>query len=424
MTDVDVAVIGAGPGGCTAATLLAEAGLRVAVVERERFPRFHIGESLLPACEPILARLGIDLDALGYLRKYGAEFHDEATGEFREYPFAEGLSGALPYTHQVERSSFDDDLVAAARRAGATVELATSVLEVAIDDHGVTLVLAETPSGTGPDEGRGDTRPGADHSATRTLRARYLVDAGGRRPIPGAGRDPIAIDGLGRAACFVHYTELSDAAWAEVSARGNVKVLKIVDGWIWVIPLVGRKLSVGVVLRRGKVHEGLVDEHIARSPLLQRLTAGARASEPRRIADFSYANRSTSATRRVTIGDASGFLDPVFSSGVALAMTSAERMAARLVPAFAEGREGEPSLMAPMSAEMAVAYRSFHAIAHRFYNSGLLQNFMFAGAPESELRAGLISLLAGDMWRGDNRFQQLVTSANRHELPPTPWNPG
>ncbi len=422
MTDVDVAVIGAGPGGCTAAALLAASGLRVKVIERERFPRFHIGESLLPACEPILARMGVDLDALGYLRKYGAEFYDEATGDFREYPFAEGLSGAIPYTHQVERSTFDNDLVDAVRRAGAEVELATSVVDVQIDERAVAFTLAETPAGPGPDEGRTQTRAAPDRTRMRTLRARYFVDAGGRRPIAGTGRDPIAIDGLGRAACFVHYSALSEPAWTEVAERGNVKVLKIPDGWIWVIPLTGYKLSVGVVLRRGKVHEHLVDEQVALSPLLQRLTAGAQVSESRRIADFSYANRSTCSARRVTIGDASGFLDPVFSSGVTLAMTAAERMAARLVPALADGREGDATLMVPLSEEMAVAYRSFHAIAHRFYNTGLLQNFLFAGAPEPDLRAGLISLLAGDMWRTDNRFQDLVTAANRFELPPTPWN--
>jgi hypothetical protein len=96
-------------------------------------------------------------------------------------------------------------------------------------------------------------------------------------------------------------------------------------------------------------------------------------------------------------------------------------MVDRLVPALADGREDDPELMLELSRQSAVAYRSFHVIAHRFYNSRLLDNVFFAGDPDPELRAGLISILAGDVWRDDNKFQKMMLAATRRELTGVPW---
>lgn len=395
----DVVVIGAGPGGSAAACLLAQQGLSVLVVERETFPRFKIGESLLPACVPVLHAMGVDLDARGYLRKEGAEFFDEATGEHEYFPFADALPGPPRYAYQVERAHFDADLVEAARRAGAEVRFAIAAKSFAVaDDH----VRVEIDGGS--------------------VRARYLVDAGGRRSLSSrGGRDVVTIDGLGRAAAFVHFDGLGDGPWAELSARGDIRVLRIPDGWLWVIPLATHRLSVGAVMRTGTITEDLAVEQIAASPMLQQLTAGARIEAKRRVADYSYACTNPYGPRRVAIGDAAAFLDPVFSSGVAIAMTSAVHMAERLVPALAEQREHDPELMAALTRETAAIYRSFHTIAHRWYNSKLLDNVFFAGDPDPELRAGLISLLAGDVWRDDNQFQKMMLAATRRELPALPW---
>jgi len=188
-----------------------------------------------------------------------------------------------------------------------------------------------------------------------------------------------------------------------------------------VIPLAGRRLSVGAVMRSGVVDEELALRQIAASPLLRRLTAGAQQGLRQRVADYSYACTDTHGPRRAAIGDAAGFLDPVFSSGVTIALTSAANLVDRLLPALAEGREADAELMAPLSRESAVAYRSFHMIAHRFYNSRLLDNVFFAGDPDPELRAGLISILAGDVWREDNRFQKMMLAATRRELTGVPW---
>ncbi len=422
----DVAVVGGGPAGTAAAALVAQAGWSVVVLERERFPRFHIGESLLPSCLPVLARVGLDLEKLGYLRKLGAEFHDEAIGETSYFPFADALPGPPRFAYQVERDRFDTDLADAARRSGATVREGVTVFEHAVGDDAVELRFAATPPGSGPDEGRSgsaELRPGPDRAAASVVRARYLVDASGRRGLLSrGGRDVLVIPGLGRAASFVHYDGLDDDAWAELAQRGDVKVLRIEDGWLWAIPLAGRRLSIGAVLRTSPIAEDRVLDEVDRSPLLSRLIRGARVSAPRRIADYSYASSSTHDARRVAIGDAAGFLDPVFSSGVAIALSAASTMAELLVSALARGTEADPLLMRPLSDRMNVAYRTFHAIAHRFYNSRMFDNLFFGDVPDAVMRSGFISLLGGDVWRDDNLFQTAVLGASRRTLAAMPWS--
>jgi flavin-dependent dehydrogenase len=397
--DVDVVVVGAGPTGSASSALLAKAGFRVRTIERETFPRFHIGESLLPSCLVTLAKMDVDLGELGYLLKRGAEFLDEPTGEYKYYPFADALPGPPRFAYQVERGDFDLDLARKAASFGADVRFEVEARSFSADADGVTVECSDGP-----------------------VRARYLVDAAGRRGLLAKATGSMTnIGDLGRAASFVHYTGLSTSAWDELSERGDVKVLRVSDGWIWVIPLQGPKLSIGVVLRKGKMHPELVLDYVAASPLLSRLTAGAVIGEKRLIGDYSYANLDSHGPRCVAIGDAAGFLDPIFSSGVAIGLASADKMAEHLVPALHEGREGAPDLMAPLKPMLNVAYRTFHSIAHRFYNTALMDNVLFAGAPDPELRAGLISILAGDVWRTDNKFQQLMFASARHDLPDVPW---
>jgi flavin-dependent dehydrogenase len=162
----DVLVIGAGPGGATAAALLARAGADVAVLDKERFPRFHIGESLLPCDLPIFARLGMDMVGQGFLRKGGAEFHDERTGERTCFLFSQGLPGTPDHAFQVERARFDAHVLDAAARAGARVELGVRVAGMEADDTGVTV-----------------------HTSSGGRRARYVIDATGQDALSGhAGR--------------------------------------------------------------------------------------------------------------------------------------------------------------------------------------------------------------------------------------------
>lgn len=387
----DVIVVGGGPAGSTLAALLAARGLDVLLLEREEFPRFHVGESLLPIDLPIFERLGLDFTKLPFLRKQGAEFVDERSGRSMVWNFADALPGTPPHAYQVERSVFDALLLDTARRAGAEI-------------HTRERVLAIEPDAT-------EVRVLSEQGA---YRARYAVDATGQEALLGRQRRALApYRDFGRAAVFRHHGPLSPETTRELSELGNIKVLMVDDGWMWAIPLHGGKLSVGLVRRRGHVRAEALDAAWAASPLLQRLTAGAAIGTSHSIANFSYRNAQPGGVRHACIGDAACFLDPVFSSGVSLAMTGAEHLADLLVSALAAGTEDDPVLIERWGERMAPAYQTFSALIHRFYHTRFVDNILLARSGRSELRLGVMSALAGDVWREDNPFQRLLHASLR-----------
>jgi flavin-dependent dehydrogenase len=387
----DVIVIGAGPAGSTAANLLAQAGRRVLILDKEQFPRFHIGESLLPCGMPIYDRLGLDLKSGQFQFKAGAEFLDERSGQSATYDFADGLQGGAGFAYQVERATFDYELLQCAQRVGAESVLGQKVLDVRFDAQGVDVV-----------------------TAAQSLRARYCIDATGQDAFLARRQHQIEPFGdFGKAAVFCHFRDVKPEIHGPLCERGYIKVVMIDDGWAWLIPLRGRTLSVGVVSRRTGISPEWLDQFIAGSPVVQQLTEGATRSDSRVIRNFSYRNKQPYGARWVCIGDACCFLDPVFSSGVSLAVLSGERASDLLVTALAEGREGDPQLMASVSGEMDTAYRSIGALIYSFYHTHIVHNLFFAPNPVPELRSGLISLLAGDVWRQDNRFQDMLLKSSR-----------
>lgn len=394
MSTVDVLIIGGGPGGATAATLLARAGHSVRVLERERFPRFRIGESLLPAEIPIFERLGFEPPAGATVRKLGAEFLDEATGDRAVYWFADGLPGTLGHAVHVERAPFDEALVDLARRTGADVRQGERALEVDIGGDGVEV-----------------------RTETGSHRARYLVDATGQDALLARRHRSVEpTKGFGIAAVYAHFHDVRPEVIEALAEGGNhIQILLVEAGWCWVIPLGGGKLSIGVVSARKGLGADDLDRALARSERLTWLTTGATAGAPRLVGNFSYTNREPAGARYACVGDAAAFLDPVFSSGVALAMISAERMADLLSPALAEDREAAPDLMAPLKAHMDRAYTTFGNLIHSFYHTKIVQHLFFHPDPDPELRAGLITVLAGDVWREDNRFQNMLLSSTRRQ---------
>ncbi|MCA9658811.1 MAG: tryptophan 7-halogenase [Myxococcales bacterium] len=391
----DVVIVGAGPAGSTAANLLAAAGRDVVIVEREVFPRFHVGESLLPCEAPLFERLGVTPDGALFQYKDGAEFIDERTGDHVVYSFSGALDGTPRHAWHVERGPFDKLLADAAAERGATIRYGRAVDRVEIRENEVTV-------------GVGDAH----------LRARYLIDASGQDAL--LARQWRAVEplkDLGRAAVFAHFEGLAPAVQAELGAQGYVKIFMIEDGWIWAIPLVGGRLSVGVVKWRGKIDEALHDREVAASPLLQRLTAGATRRPLRILGNFSFRNTRSRGRRYVCVGDSACFLDPVFSSGITLAMLGAERVADTLTAALEAGDEGREDLMEPYAARMRGAYDIFEQLIRRFYHSRMIHNLFFAEEPDPELRRGLISVLAGDVWRDDNAFQDLLVASKRRRRP-------
>lgn len=385
----DVVIVGAGPAGSTAANLLARAGVRALTLEKDVFPRFHIGESLLPIDLPIFARLGVVMDRTRWQYKQGAEFIDERTGESAFFSFADGLPGTPCHAWQVDRATFDHMLADVAAAQGAEIRYGVRVTAVHPEADSVRVVT---------DQG--------EH------RARFLLDATGQDAFLGRTARTIApLRELGRAAVFCHFSGLVPEVCQELGDLGNIKILIVEDGWIWMIPLHGGRLSVGLVKWRGKLDDEVFEAALAASPLIRRLTAGARRTASRTIRNWSYKNTRPSGPRWACIGDACAFLDPVFSSGVSLALLAAERTVDVLVPALAAGREADPDLMSPVHSRMQIAYDSFEQLIRRFYHTRMVSHLFFARSPDPQLRRGLISMLAGDVWRDDNPFQDMLRSS-------------
>ncbi len=387
--DADVVIAGAGPAGSTAAALLARVGLRVVVIDKDAFPRFHIGESLLPGCVPVIEELELTIDDAVFVPKAGADFVHEATGRAQRFEFADALPGCPPSAWHVERSGFDTALRDRAMSCGADVHHGERVEQV--DFSRPDRVEVQTDA--------------------RRLAARFFVDATGQDHLLAKAHAVLApISHLGRAAVFTHFADLSDDALATIGPGGHVRIVLRDDGWGWVIPLPGRRVSIGVVGRQ-RVQRAMLDEGLLADPLCRRLTSAATRCETHAIRNFSYRNRTPHGPRFAAIGDAGGFLDPLFSSGVTLAMRGASLLAKTLAPALAEDREADPALCARHEEAMDRAYRTFGALIDRFYHTRIADTLLLRPHDDGPMRRGMMTVLAGDVWRDDNPFQDMLLRA-------------
>lgn len=397
-THADVIVVGAGPAGTCAATVLARAGVSVVVVERESFPRFVIGESLLPGCLEVFDRLGVDPAAAGFLRKSGARFVDEGADRASRFGFDEGLDPSKGHAYHVDRADFDLWLAEVAMAAGARVSFGRAAVDTNVAPGGAAVEQVTVELGDGA-----------------RLSARYLLDATGSRAW--LGRRLRALEpryDLGKAGVHARFEGLSPKARAALEPSGDIIISLYGEGtWGWAIPLAGGRLSVGTVSSTRPPDVALFEDTVGRSALLGELTAGAQRGPLTPCGNFSFRNAQPYGARYVSVGDAAGFLDPLFSSGVTLAMLGGVWTADRLVQALASGDEADPGLMVDVHRKCDVGYRCFERLVQRFYHGRLGANMLLASEPPEPIRRGLVSVLGADLWRDDNEFQRMLLSPGR-----------
>jgi flavin-dependent dehydrogenase len=311
----DVAIIGGGPAGSTAAALLARAGRRAIVFEREKFPRFHIGESLLPFSMKAFTRLGLHEKFIraGFMKKFGGEMFGSCSEKGNKFYFKDAYRSQTDHAYQVTRADFDKVLLDHAAESGAEVHEETAVARVAFANEHVDLAIGQNGS-------------------SRDIRARYVIDASGRNSVLG---NQFGIkktyDHLQKLSIFAHY----DGVWRPEGIDATLTLLiRGIDRWFWVIPLTVERTSIGVVLdkevfRNSKLSaEDFLEQATAEQPIIaKRMTNGRRATEVHVAADFSYRSTKLHGPRWLLAGDAAGFIDPIFSSGVFLAVFSGEQAA-------------------------------------------------------------------------------------------------
>ena len=385
----EVFVIGCGPAGSTISAMLAKKGRDVAVVDKDRHPRFHIGESLLPLNMPILQELGVwdDLNRIG-IRKDAAEFESHAHGKTVRFEFSQAFDKRWPHAYQVRRSEFDHMLLCNAADKGARVFEGARVTAVDFGNlagNEDTIVMLKL-----------------EDDSLQTWRTRFLVDA--------SGRDTFLSDRFGikrknkkhaSAAIFGHFR---NARRNEGSAEGNITIIWFQHGWFWFIPLKDGTTSVGAVCWPAYMKTRTTDpttffmQTIALAPEVAGRLANAELTAPvTATGNYSYYSERMTGDGYLMVGDAWAFIDPVFSSGVYLAMNSA-KLGADVVDAVLTNPTRAPVLYRQFDRTVRRGVSTFSWLIYRMTSPVVRKLFM---APRNVfgVQSAVVSLLAGDVFR-------------------------
>ncbi len=391
----DVVVIGGGPAGSTAAAFLARGGYRVIALEKAHHPRFHIGESLLPMNLPIFERLGVleKVRSLGVYKR-GADFEADNDGGYHTFAFARALGDSPSHAFQVWRQEFDKMLFEHARECGAGTR------------EGHEAVRLEQ---RGPRDTRVEVR--TDEGRTYRIQARYAVDASGRDTFLSAKKKLRRKNLRHQSAAIFGHFRGAEARRGEDA--GNISMYRFEHGWMWMIPLRNGVMSVGAVCRpdylkqrKGRTVQFLLDT-LRRNPALwQRMErAELIGNEVRVTGNYSYDSRRMGGPGWVMIGDAFAFIDPVFSSGVYLAMTAAEQ-AAQLVDAALREPAAEDSLLRTLERRQRRGMKRFSFFIYRF-NGPVLRDMFAHPRNLFRIEQSVISMLAGDLFDAPKVLRRL-----------------
>jgi flavin-dependent dehydrogenase len=381
----DVAVIGGGPAGSTAATLLAKKGYKVIALEKAHHPRFHIGESLLPMNLPIFERLGVldKVHAMGVF-KPGADFEAKNERGYNTYAFARAIGQSPPHAYQVWRQDLDKMLYDHARDSGADAREGHEVLKV---EH----------------RGARDTRleVRADTGRSYRIQARYVIDASGRDALLSSTRKLRRKNNEHQSAAIFGHFRGAETRGGEDA--GNISIYRFEHGWMWMIPLPDGVMSIGAVCRpeylkqrKGRTVEFLLETLHRNAALKRRMERAELIGEVRVTGNYSYDSARMGGPGWLLVGDAFAFLDPVFSSGVYLAMSGAEQAAAVVDESLRDPKR-EAALLRKLEKRQRAGMARFSFFIYRFNGPILAQMF---SEPRNtwQLEQGVISMLAGDLF--------------------------
>ena len=401
--DWDALVLGGGPAGATAAAVLAERGRRVLVVEREKFPRYKVGESLIPYCYFPLERLGMieKLRASSFVRKHSVQFASLDGKISAPFYFFQHFDHAAAQTWQVVRSEFDRMMLENAVEKGARTWMGATAK---------SLLLRE-----GRCEGLTVERDGR----LTTLEAPVTIDCGGRHGFAATQLGWIVPDPeLNKVAIWTYYRGAKrDAGYDEGATTVAYLPQK---GWFWYIPLPDDLVSLGIVAERdylyreGKDLESIMDREIEVNPWIAEHVASGRRCEPVRVtAEYSYRSRYCAGDGLVLAGDAFTFLDPVFSSGVLLALLSGERAAMAVDEALQAG-DVSAARFAAYGADLCRGIEAMRKLVYAFYEETFSFGKLLKRYPH--LRGDLTDCLIGNLYKDFDPLFQAVDELAR--VPP------
>jgi flavin-dependent dehydrogenase len=387
VTQADVVVVGGGPAGSTAAALLAQKGRRVVLLEKEKFPRYHIGESLIPYTYFTLERLGMieALRASAFPRKYSVQFVSQNGKASQPFYFFQHLKHEAAQTWQVVRADFDQMLLNNARQRGAVVHEQTTAKEAIIEDGAVVGVRAVDAAGTAAE-----------------FRAPITIDASGRDAFTIVRRDWRQRDPqLNKVAVWTYYRGAQRDPGLDEGATTVAYVPY--KGWFWYIPLPDDVVSVGVVAERAYLQRAARDpEAIFRGELEENrwikdhVARGQVCGPYRTTAEYSYRARHCATDGLVLTGDAFAFLDPVFSSGVFLALRGGELAADAVDAALAAG-DTRAARFADYGRQLCYGIESMRRLVYAFYDQGFSFGDLIRKHPER--RGDVTDCLSGGLFR-------------------------